>query len=449
MKNKYNDTDKEKEINSFIDLVLHLDSFLFKGQADLDNLNKKISNLNLSNNSIEIIQEIIASENNSYYLCYDDKIKEIRNNQGIMKAIKQVFKQEQEKAEEKQEIRKINAYGFNQLGLSNNKAFYSNEAEFFFLKNFIHSKILNIIKSCFEKEYNKKLNMNHNNRYLKNKTNFILISHSCLRNAKLLNEYIKNNQNLSLSNYYIKLTNSKLLNPINFKYLKRSLNRSQINIYDTNSNSKVFNLYKNPKNTSYVNSSDFNMNKNSSSSCDKSSNKIIDFNTINISNNNKNNLFTKKNIHLLNKRKSEAKDKSYFLPLLNIKDNNYKKKPKLRGKQIPSFNSEKMELISYNTKNNIKVKNEQTFLDECIKESYRSLRNINNMNESHQSKCFVDYSKSSIMSDKMSVKKNVEAPPKEKIFYPGFEYKSIYKYTFNGKLRQKKNIIVYNNRNKS
>ena len=366
MKNKYNDTDKEKEINSFIDLVLHLDSFLFKGQADLDNLNKKISNLNLSNNSIEIIQEIIASENNSYYLCNDDKIKEIRNDQGIMKAIKQVFKQEQEKAEEKQEIIKINAYGFNQLGLSNNKAFYSNEAEFFFLKNFIHSKILNIIKSCFEKEYNKKLNMNHNNRYLKNKTNFILISHSCLRNAKLLNEYIKNNQNLSLSNYYIKLTNSKLLNPINFKYLKRSLNRSQINIYDTNSNSKVFNLYKNPKNTSYVNSSDFNMNKNSSSSCDKSSNKIIDFNTINISNNNKNNLFTKKNIHLLNKRKSEAKDKSYFLPLLNIKDNNYKKKPKLRGKQIPSFNSEKMELISYNTKNNIKVKNEQTFLDECI-----------------------------------------------------------------------------------
>ena len=136
MKNKYNDTDKEKEINSFIDLVLHLDSFLFKGQADLDNLNKKISNLNLSNNSIEIIQEIIASENNSYYLCYDDKIKEIRNNQGIMKAIKQVFKQEQEKAEEKQEIRKINAYGFNQLGLSNNKAFYSNEAEFFFFEKF-------------------------------------------------------------------------------------------------------------------------------------------------------------------------------------------------------------------------------------------------------------------------------------------------------------------------
>ena len=62
MKNKYNDTDKEKEINSFIDLVLHLDSFLFKGQTDLDNLNKKISNLNLSNNSIEIIQEIKVKE---------------------------------------------------------------------------------------------------------------------------------------------------------------------------------------------------------------------------------------------------------------------------------------------------------------------------------------------------------------------------------------------------
>ena len=97
-----------------------------------------------------------------------------------MKAINEIFKQEQEKEETKQVIRTINSFGFNQIGLSNNHAFYSSEAEFYFLKNFIHGKILNIIKSCFEDEYTRKLNSNQTNNYLKNKTNFILISHSCL-----------------------------------------------------------------------------------------------------------------------------------------------------------------------------------------------------------------------------------------------------------------------------
>jgi NifU-like protein involved in Fe-S cluster formation len=254
-----------------------------------------------------------------------------------------------------------------------------------------------------------------------------------------MHDFIKNNQNLSLSNYYIKLTNSKLLNPVNFIFFKNNFNKSELKIFD---NSKVFNLYKNPRNTSYVNSSDFNINKNSSSSCDKSSNKMVDLNTMSLSNNNnnKNILFKKKNIYLINKRKSESQDRTYFLPNLNIKDNNFKKKPKFQGKKVPSFHSDKIELINYNTKDNIKIKNEQNFLDECIKESYRSLRNIKDLNKS---KCFVDYSKSSIMGDKLAMKKKEEAPIKEKLIFPGFEYKSIYRYTFNGKLpRSKSNIIL-------
>ena len=99
-----------------------------------------------------------------------------------------------------------------------------------------------------------------------------------------------------------------------------------------------------------------------------------------------------------------------------------------------------MELINYNTKNNIKIKARKTFLDECIKESYRSLRKINDL---QRTKCFVDYSKSSITNDKINIGKKEEAPPKEKRIFPSFEYKSIYKYTFNGRLpRTKKKFPI-------
>ena len=440
MENKFDDKSVENEINSFIDLTLHLDSYLYKGETGSENLKNKITKLNLSNNSKDIINEIISSSLASYYLCYDEKIKEIRNNQGIMKAIKEIFNKEKEKEDTEVIIRKINPVGFNQLGLVTGQTFSGSEGEFLYLKNIIHTKILNIIKSCFELEYNKthekitRINKIKINR--KNKTKFILISHSCLRNAKLINDFIIKNQNLSLSNNLLKINNNKILNPTNFKLLKTSSSRSEINIFN---NSKIFNLYRNPKNTSYINSSDYNINKNSSSSCDKSSNKILDFNSMNISNN-KNNYFTKKNIRLLHREKENSQDKNIFLPIIKNKDHSYKDRFKLKGRQLLSFNSELMELIHFGTKNNIKVKNEQTFLDECIKESYRSLIDINDY---HKSKCFVDYSKSSIKNDKIMSKNNDEAPKKEKIFFSGFEYRNIYKYNFNGRLmRNKKKLIV-------
>ena len=443
MKNIFSDKIIENEINSLIDIVLHLDSFLLKGKLGLVNLFNKINKLKLSQNSIDLINQIISSEKCSYYFCNDNNIKEIRNKQGIMEAINEVFKQDSDKGEGKQIIRKINAYAFNQFSISNQQSFYSSEAEFYFLKNFIHSKILNIIKSSFEYEFNKKYDQNKiNNKnyynYLKNKTNFILISHSCLQNARLMKEYIANNRKLSLTNYYIKLTNSKVLNPMNFKYFSNNLSKSEINIFD---NSKGVKIYRNPKNNSYINSSNFNLNKNSTSSCNKSSNKIMDYNMMNSSKNNKNEnkIFTRKNINLVNKKKIDSQVKDNFFPLLGLKDNRFKDMPHFKGKKIPSFYSDKMELISYNTKNNIKIKNEQIFLNECIKESYRSLRNIKDLN---RSKCFVDYSKSSIMGDKLAMKKNEEPPTKEKIIFPGFEYKSIYRYNFNGRLGKNKNNLI-------
>ena len=441
MKNIFSDKIIENEINSLIDIVLHLDSFLLKGKLGLVNLFNKINKLKLSQNSIDLINQIISSEKCSYYFCNDNNIKEIRNKQGIMEAINEVFKQDSDKGEGKQIIRKINAYAFNQFSISNQQSFYSSEAEFYFLKNFIHSKISNIIKSSFEYEFNKKYDQNKMNNknyynYLKNKTNFILISHSCLQNARLMKEYIANNRKLSLTNYYIKLTNSKVLNPMNFKYFSNNLSKSEINIFD---NSKGVKIYRNPKNNSYINSSNFNLNKNSTSSCNKSSNKIMDYNMMNSSKNNKNEnkIFTRKNINLVSKKKIDSQVKDNFFPLLGIKDNRFKDMPHFKGKKIPSFYSDKMELISYNTKNNIKVKNEQIFLNECIKESYRSLRNIKDLN---RSKCFVDYSKSSIMGDKLTMKKNEDPPTKEKIIFPGFEYKSIYRYNFNGRLGKNKII---------
>ena len=130
MKNIFSDKIIENEINSLIDIVLHLDSFLLKGKLGLVNLFNKINKLKLSQNSIDLINQIISSEKCSYYFCNDNNIKEIRNKQGIMEAINEVFKQDSDKGEGKQIIRQINAYAFNQFSISNQQSFYSSEAEF-------------------------------------------------------------------------------------------------------------------------------------------------------------------------------------------------------------------------------------------------------------------------------------------------------------------------------
>lgn len=443
MENTFDDKKMENEINSLLDLVLHLDSYLIKGKEGLGGLKQKIIKLNLSRNSRDIIYQIISSKKLSYYFSFDDNIKELRNSNGIMKAINDVFKQNDDNEEKAQVIRNINAYNFNQIGLLTTQSFFSSEAEFYFLKNFIHSKLLKIIKSCFddifEKKQEKISNVNKKNNYPNYTTNFILISHSCLRNAKFINEILSKNGNLSLSNKCIKLSNFKPVNPKALKTFKKSFSSNELNIQD---NSKIYSLYKSQKNSSKANSSDFNINNKNSSSCGESSNKIYDFNNMNISNGTykKINFFTKKNINLIRRVQNNDNEKTFFLPTLKLKELKYERKPKFKWRKIPSFNSDPKDLINYNTKNNIRIKNEQTFLDECNKES---IRNLFEINDTHKTKCFVDYYKSSISNDNIFKKTSEEKKVKEKIIFPGFEYKNIIKYHFNRKLNRAKNKINF------
>ena len=438
MKIHYDDKTIENEIIEFKDLVLHLDTYLMKEKEGLESLQHKIIKLNLSNNARDLINQIISSQKLSYYFCYDERIKEMRNENGIMKVIKDVFKNNNDNIEKEVVIRKIIPNIFNQAGLITTQSFFGSEAEFHYLKNLIYNKILKIIKSCFDnlftKNQQKNSNMNKKNNYFNYTTNFVLISHSCLKNAKFINDVLKKNGKLSLNNKLIKLYNCKPINPKNIRTFKKSLSSNELNIYD---NSKIFNLYKSRKSTSNGNSLEIIINKNSSS-CGESSNKILDFNSMNISNINskKINFFTKKNINLIKRVSDKEHEKTYFLPILKMKETIYEKKPKIKWRKIPSVNSAIMELINCNTKNNIRVKKEQTFLNECIKES---IRNLFEINDTYKPKCFVDYYKSSFSSEKIAAKSNDEKLTKEKIIFPGFEYKNIIKYNFKGRLSLSKN----------
>ena len=136
-----------------------------------------------------------------------------------------------------------------------------------------------------------------------------------------------------MSNKFIKLTNFKPLNPKDIKTFKKSLSSNELNIQD---NSKIYSLYKSQKNSSKANSSDFNMNNKNSSSCGESSNKIYDFNSMNISNgtNKKINCFTKKNINLIKRVESNDHEKTFFLPILKLKEINYERRPKFKWRKI-------------------------------------------------------------------------------------------------------------------
>ena len=329
MKIHYDDKTIENEIIEFKDLVLHLDTYLMKEKEGLESLQHKIIKLNLSNNARDLINQIISSQKLSYYFCYDERIKEMRNENGIMKVIKDVFKNNNDNIEKEVVIRKIIPNIFNQAGLITTQSFFGSEAEFHYLKNLIYNKILKIIKSCFDnlftKNQQKNSNMNKKNNF-NYTTNFVLISHSCLKNAKFINDVLKKNGKLSLNNKLIKLYNCKPINPKNIRTFKKSLSSNELNIYD---NSKIFNLYKSRKSTSNGNSSEIIINKNSSS-CGESSNKILDFNSMNISNINskKINFFTKKNINLIKRVSDKEHEKAYFLPILKMKETIYEKKNK-------------------------------------------------------------------------------------------------------------------------
>ena len=69
--------------------------------------------------------------------------------------------------------------------------------------------------------------------------------------------------------------------------------------------------------------------------------------------------------------------KNHFFTYTKLKELNYEWKPKFIWRKIQLVNLDSKDLINYNIKNNMRLKNEQTFLDECNKESIRNLFLIN------------------------------------------------------------------------
>ena len=436
MKNKSKDI--QNEINNIIELVLYLDK-------NISNLNEKEKELKLSENSKDIIKEITESKKATNYFCNDEKIKKTRNSIGIISSMLS-----KNKFHNMDFSKMVNPISFNQGSLQLNSFYYGAEGEFYFIKKIIKSKILEIVKSCFEHKFNQnekeKINKKTRNRNnsLENKNGFILISYNNLQKAKIRSKYfnsffnnnisnINNNYSiLSMKNFFLnyKTSNSNFFDSKNSSYINIFDNSKNINNSNYNNNYNLF------KSNSCINLMDNPLNKNTSLTNNKFTSANLKFSTINnsiVNRNKSNKTYKKRNIILLNKKKVNEVEKS-FMPLLNIHDFKYKSEVRFKPKKIPSFSSEIMELIHYNTKNNIKAKAEEEFLNECLRETYRSLRKINNFGSS---KCFVDYSKNNIHRDNNDVsRKMYELPSKEKKYFYGFEYKNIFRYSFDGNFKR-------------
>lgn len=393
---KNNSEELEKEINDFKYLILHIGKYLI-------NINEQVDKLNLSNNSKEVIQEILQSQKITDYFCHNEKVKENRSSLGIIKALNEMMFKVKAKPKNKKKYNKINPCSFNQSNFDTNSFFNSTDTEFYLIKNIIKNNILEIVKSCFENKFNENneeiLNKKFNLNDKKNK--FILINNHNIKMAKIRNRY-----NYSLKNKKddFMMANSKNINNENSTILNNSKNKKYLN-----------------KNNSCNNLEDYIPNKNSTSTLFKERNKSSN----NIFLNNTKNLYDKK---VLNQDNS-------FLP--ELKRFNSKKEIKFLPRKVPSLSSNLMELIHFNTKNNVKKIKDKQFLNDCLIDTFINLRKINYMDIS---KCYVDYSKNSIIKDNFDVinlnNNNNESSSyldKKKYLY-GFEYKNIYRYSFNGKL---------------
>lgn len=393
---KNNSEELEKEINDFKYLILHIGKYLI-------NINEQVDKLNLSNNSKEVIQEILQSQKITDYFCHNEKVKENRSSLGIIKALNEMMFKVKTKPKNKKKYNKINPCSFNQSNFDTNSFFNSTDTEFYLIKNIIKNNILEIVKSCFENKFNENneeiLNKKFNLNDKKNK--FILINNHNIKMAKFRNRY---NYSLKNKNDDFMMANSKNNNNENSTILNNSKNKKYLN-----------------KNNSCNNLEDYILNKNSTSTLFKERNKSSN----NIFLNNTKNLYDKK---VLNQDNS-------FLP--ELKRFNSKKEIKFLPRKVPSLSSNLMELIHFNTKNNVKKIKDKQFLNDCLIDTFINLRKINYMDIS---KCYVDYSKNSIIKDNFDVinlnNNNNESSSyldKKKYLY-GFEYKNIYRYSFNGKL---------------
>ena len=421
----------ENELNNVIELLLHLDKNILK-------INKKEEQLKLSKNSKDIIKEFLESKKVVDFLCNDEEIKKHRNSNGILKAINLMLNKNKLNKKTITKAKQVNPTSFNQISLVSNLFYYGIEAEFYFCHNILKSKILSIVKECFENKYikNEKESTKNNNK--DNKNNFIIISNNNLQKVKLKKRYFRsfinksNNNILSMKDYYIKSNISNFYDNKN----NSNNNNSGITMFDNSKKKKII-----FKNNSCINLMNTFMNKNSSSTNEKfiSTNLKHTVDNSKESWKNKNIIHRKRNITFLNKNNINEFGNP-FLPILYFHNSKYKNEFKFKPKKIPSFSSGMMELIHYNTKNNIKEKAEEEFLKELQREIYPSLRNIN-INTLYNSKCFVDYSKNNIIKDNddIFVRKNDEVKElKEKKLFYRFEYKNVYKYSFDGRLSRDK-----------
>jgi len=403
---KNNSEELDKEINDFKYLILHIGIYLI-------NINEKVNQLRLSNNSKEIIQEILQSPKITDYFCHNEKVKENRSSIGIIKALNEMMLKVKTKSKAKKKLNKINPCSFNQSSFCTNSFFNGTDIELYLIKNNIRNKILEIVKSCFENKFNENneeiLNKKNNLNDKKNK--FILINNN-IKMAKIRNRY----------KYALNNKKDEFI-MMDSKFLSSKNNNNDNTTILNNSNKKI---YLN-KNNSCNNLQDNIPNKISSSTLLKERNRSSN----NIFVNNNKNFYDKKIIN---------KDNS-FLPELN--HFNTKKEIKFIPKKVPSLSSNLMELIHYNTKNNVKkIKNKQ-FLNDCLIDTYINLRKVKYMDIN---KCFVDYSKNSVIKDNFDVinlnnnnnnnndySSSLSYLDKKKYLY-GYEYKNIYRYSFNGKL---------------
>ena len=403
---KNNSEELDKEINDFKYLILHIGIYLI-------NINEKVNQLRLSNNSKEIIQEILQSPKITDYFCHNEKVKENRSSIGIIKALNEMMLKVKTKSKAKKKLNKINPFSFNQSSFCTNSFFNGTDTELYLIKNNIRNKILEIVKSCFENKFNENneeiLNKKNNLNDKKNK--FILINNN-IKMAKIRNRY----------KYALNNKKDEFI-MMDSKFLSSKNNNNDNTTILNNSNKKI---YLN-KNNSCNNLQDNIPNKISSSTLLKERNRSSN----NIFVNNNKNFYDKKIIN---------KDNS-FLPELN--HFNTKKEIKFIPKKVPSLSSNLMELIHYNTKNNVKkIKNKQ-FLNDCLIDTYINLRKVNYMDIN---KCYVDYSKNSVIKDNFDVinlnnnnnnnndySSSLSYLDKKKYLY-GYEYKNIYRYSFNGKL---------------
>jgi len=403
---KNNSEELDKEINDFKYLILHIGIYLI-------NINEKVNQLRLSNNSKEIIQEILQSPKITDYFCHNEKVKENRSSIGIIKALNEMMLKVKTKSKAKKKLNKINPCSFNQSSFCTNSFFNGTDTELYLIKNNIRNKILEIVKSCFENKFNENneeiLNKKNNLNDKKNK--FILINNN-IKMAKIRNRY----------KYALNNKKDEFI-MMDSKFLSSKNNNNDNTTILNNSNKKI---YLN-KNNSCNNLQDNIPNKISSSTLLKERNRSSN----NIFVNNNKNFYDKKIIN---------KDNS-FLPELN--HFNTKKEIKFIPKKVPSLSSNLMELIHYNTKNNVKkIKNKQ-FLNDCLIDTYINLRKVKYMDIN---KCFVDYSKNSVIKDNFDVinlnnnnnnnndySSSLSYLDKKKYLY-GYEYKNIYRYSFNGKL---------------